>query len=82
MASSSSEWFDTSVEDGNLYARALALGANNVVLATKERTLTYLSVKDAASGKSPPSTSLLSSSSFHPLFDFIFLFFSFPVIYL
>jgi hypothetical protein len=41
-------------------------------------------------GKPPPSTSLLSSSSFHPLLDFIFLFnshailsligFSFPVI--
>jgi hypothetical protein len=41
-------------------------------------------------GKPPLSTSLLSSSSFHPLFDFIFLFnshailsllgFSFPVI--
>ena len=45
-----------------------------------------------AQGKPPPSTSLLSASSFHPLFDFIFLFnshailsllgFSFHVIYL
>jgi hypothetical protein len=48
--------------------------------------------RNSAPGKPPPSTSLLSSSSFHPLFDFIFLFnshailsllgFSFRVIYL
>jgi hypothetical protein len=51
----------------------------------------HLLSKDTT-GKPPPSTSLLSSSSFHPLFDFIFLFnshailsllgFSFPAIYL
>jgi len=44
--------YDASLEDGNLYARALGLGANSVVLATKERTVTYLSAKESAQGKS------------------------------
>jgi hypothetical protein len=67
----------------------IALGVSPADEATK-------TVRDdrarRSQGKPPPSTSLLSSSSFHPLFDFIFLFnshailsllsFSFPVIYL
>ena len=51
---SSSGWFNASNEDGNLYARAEALGASAVVLATRERTVTYLATKDSASsGKYP-----------------------------
>ena len=46
---SSSGWFNASNEDGNLYARAEALGASAVVLATRERTVTYLATKDSAS---------------------------------
>jgi hypothetical protein len=60
-------------------------------IAAKDTRIAGLEAR-LAPGKPPPSTSLLSSSSFHPLFDFIFLFnshailsllgFSFPVIYL
>ena len=50
MASASSNWYDASVEDGNLYARAFAEGANDVVLATKDRTTTFLATKE---GKYP-----------------------------
>jgi hypothetical protein len=62
------------------------------LISSRSAYLTELLKQQSAPGKPPPSTSLLSSSSFHPLFDFIFLFnshailsllgFSFPVIYL
>ena len=38
-------WYDASEEDGNLYAEASALGANQVVLASKTRVQTYLTTK-------------------------------------
>ena len=46
---SSSGWFNASNEDGNLYARAEALGASAVVLATRERTVTYLATNSSSS---------------------------------
>jgi hypothetical protein len=64
----------------------------NLISSTRGTLNILLAQQQSAPGKPPPSTSLLSSSSFHPLFDFIFLFnshailsllgFSFPVIYL
>ena len=50
-ASSCSNWYETSREDGILYARALALGANSVVLAAKERAVAFIATKESVQGK-------------------------------
>mgnify|MGYP003387828255 CR=1 FL=1 len=49
MSSASKAWYDASEDDGDLYAKAQSWGADTVVLATKKRTQTYLSNKEAQS---------------------------------
>ena len=41
----SREWYDNSVEDGTMYARAEGLGASQVVLASKARVEVFLAAK-------------------------------------
>jgi hypothetical protein len=42
-----------SEDDGDLYSSAKALGADDIVLATKRRTQKYLETKQASQGNQP-----------------------------
>jgi hypothetical protein len=49
-SSSAPSWIQTE-EDGDLYAQALAQGADSVVLTTKRRVEKFIETKVAATGK-------------------------------
>ena len=60
-ATSAPSWVESD-EDGDLYAEALANGANDVVLSVKKRVETYLRVKKSSTG-TPRRTYILISHS-------------------
>ena len=48
--SDASKWYEENEEAGNMYAKAEAFGASQVVLATKARVETYLTTKTQITG--------------------------------